>query len=79
MAWNPGQYLKFGDNRLRPGLDLLDRISFPDGTDGPALIYDIGAGTGALTATLAARWPSARVIGICSTGYRSRTARMARR
>ena len=67
MAWNPGQYLKFGDKRLRPGLELLDRITFPDKIGGPALIYDLGAGTGALTAALAARWPAARVIGIDSS------------
>ena len=26
MAWDPGQYLKFGGERLRPALDLLARI-----------------------------------------------------
>jgi len=58
--WNPGQYLKFGDHRLRPGLELLDRIR----DNSPRLIYDLGCGTGKLTRFLAERWPSAQVIGV---------------
>lgn len=26
MTWDPAQYLKFGDHRLRPAIDLINRI-----------------------------------------------------
>ncbi len=63
MAWDPEQYLRFDDKRLRPGLELLQRIRL----DAPDLIYDLGCGAGALTAALAGRWPDARVVGIDSS------------
>ena len=59
-AWNPQQYLKFGDHRLRPGLELLDRIPI----EAPGLIFDLGCGTGNLTRAIAQRWPDSRVIGL---------------
>jgi trans-aconitate 2-methyltransferase len=58
--WNPRQYLKFGDHRLRPGLELLERIQ----STAPRLICDLGCGTGKLTRLLAERWPAAKVFGI---------------
>ncbi len=67
MAWDPQQYLKFGDQRFRPGFELLNRISFAAGDGTVELIYDLGCGTGALTAALAARWPTAQVIGVDSS------------
>jgi trans-aconitate 2-methyltransferase len=60
MAWNPDQYLKFAQPRLRPALDLLGRISVAD----PKRIYDLGCGTGSITQLLAERWPSAVVCGV---------------
>ncbi len=58
--WDPGQYLKFADHRLRPALDLMARI--------PPLaarrIYDLGCGPGTITRLLAERWPGAEVSGI---------------
>lgn len=60
MSWDPSQYLKFESARMRPGLDLLGRIR----ATAPAIVYDLGCGTGALTAALSARWPAAEVIGI---------------
>jgi trans-aconitate 2-methyltransferase len=60
VAWDPAQYLKFADHRLRPAVDLLNRI---DAT-GPKLIYDLGAGSGNLTRLIKARWPGARVTGV---------------
>lgn len=58
--WDPNQYLKFADHRLRPALELLERIPL----DAPNVIYDIGCGTGQITRLLAARWPTAKVYGL---------------
>jgi trans-aconitate 2-methyltransferase len=59
-SWNPELYLKFSDHRLRPGLELLDRVPFI----APELIYDLGCGTGHITRLIAGRWPEAEVFGI---------------
>ena len=63
MAWDPAQYLKFAGPRLRPALDLLQRIDF----EAPSSVYDIGAGAGNVTRLIAARWPEARVVGVDSS------------
>jgi trans-aconitate 2-methyltransferase len=60
MAWDPAQYLKFADQRLRPAIDLLNRIDVDD----PADIVDLGAGAGNVTRMLKERWPGARVTGV---------------
>ncbi len=60
MAWDPAQYLKFADQRLRPAIDLLNRIDVDD----PADIVDLGAGAGNVTRMLKERWPDARVTGV---------------
>jgi trans-aconitate 2-methyltransferase len=60
MTWNPQQYLKFAQPRLRPAIDLLARI---DATS-PARIYDLGCGTGGITRLLAQRWPHAHITGV---------------
>lgn len=60
MVWDPAQYLKFADHRLRPALDLLARID----SDAPARVVDLGCGVGNVTAVLAGRWPGAAVTGI---------------
>jgi trans-aconitate 2-methyltransferase len=60
MSWNPQQYLKFSQPRLRPAMDLLARIPSAE----PALVYDLGCGAGNVTALLAERWPDARIIGV---------------
>lgn len=60
MSWNPDQYLKFAQPRLRPALDLLARI----GATHPTSVYDLGCGTGNITRLLAERWPQAQVTGI---------------
>src|SRR5512143_2981592 len=44
-SWDPQQYGRFSDHRLRPGLDLLARIG--DLPEGP--VYDLGCGAGALS------------------------------
>ncbi len=63
MSWNPEQYLKFSDHRLRPAVDLLNRIDVAE----PRLIYDLGCGAGNVTRLLRARWPKARIIGVDSS------------
>ena len=60
MAWDPAQYLKFADHRLRPAIDLLSRVDAPD----PREVYDLGAGAGNVTRLLRARWPDARITGV---------------
>lgn len=60
MAWNPEQYLKFADHRLRPALDLLARID----VERPSHIYDIGCGPGNVTVWLKRRWPEAEIVGV---------------
>ena len=60
MAWDPAQYLKFADQRLRPAIDLLNRIDVDD----PADIVDLGAGAGNVKRMLKERWPDARVTGV---------------
>ena len=64
MAWDPAQYLKFAGPRLRPALDLLQRID----CEAPSSVYDLGAGAGNVTRLIAARWPEARVVGVDSSG-----------
>ncbi|SNS67308.1 trans-aconitate 2-methyltransferase [Geodermatophilus pulveris] len=62
-AWDPAGYLRFGDERARPFTDLLARVGARD----PRTVVDLGCGEGALTASLAQRWPGAQVTGIDSS------------
>jgi trans-aconitate 2-methyltransferase len=59
-GWDPTQYLKFADYRLRPALDLLNRID----ADNPKVVYDLGSGAGNVTRFLKSRWPEAQVTGV---------------
>jgi trans-aconitate 2-methyltransferase len=61
--WDPGVYGRFADQRNRPFHELVARI----GAAAPATVVDLGCGDGALTATLAERWPSASVLGVDSS------------
>jgi trans-aconitate 2-methyltransferase len=62
-SWDPAQYAKFGDHRLRPALDLIGRIPDIDARR----IVDLGCGPGEITEMLAARWPEAEVVGLDSS------------
>jgi len=63
MSWNPTQYLKFADHRLRPALDLLAQIP----VETPDAVYDLGCGPGNITEWLKRRWPESRIMGIDSS------------
>lgn len=62
-TWNPEQYLRYGDERARPYLDLTARIA----ARSPRRVVDLGAGPGTLTALLAERWPGAEVLAVDSS------------
>jgi len=68
--WDPAQYLSFADERSRPFFDLTGRIA----AGSPEYVVDLGCGPGQLTATLAARWPTAQVAGIDSSAEMIATA-----
>ena len=61
--WNPSQYLRFGNERLQPVIDLIGRIPL----ESPGVIYDLGCGTGTGTVILKERWPGAQVTGVDSS------------
>jgi len=61
--WNPGQYLKYASERLRPALDLIEQIP----VESPATIFDLGCGPGTVTKLLAERFPAAKVRGVDSS------------
>ena len=46
--WDPEQYLRFADERLRPAIDLAARIVHPH----PKRVVDLGCGTGSALALL---------------------------
>ena len=58
--WDPGQYHRFADHRLRPALELLARVPMTDAS----LVYDLGCGSGKATRIIAERFSGARVAGI---------------
>jgi trans-aconitate 2-methyltransferase len=62
-TWNPDEYLRYGDERSRPSVDLVSRIAI----DSPATVIDLGCGPGNSTAVLRQRWPVARVVGVDSS------------
>jgi trans-aconitate 2-methyltransferase len=63
VAWDPGTYLRFSDERARPFVELLARVR----AAAPSVVVDLGCGEGALTASLAGRWPEARITGVDSS------------
>jgi trans-aconitate 2-methyltransferase len=59
-VWDPAQYLRFANERLRPALDLLAQVPL----DTPARVVDLGCGPGNVTALLKQRFPAADVVGV---------------
>jgi trans-aconitate 2-methyltransferase len=72
-AWDPAQYLRFADERLRPALDLLLRVTL----EAPARVVDLGCGPGNVTAVLRQRFPAADVIGVDGSAAMLEKARAA--
>jgi trans-aconitate 2-methyltransferase len=70
-SWDPGEYMRFGDERTRPSVDLAARVV----VDTPARVIDLGCGPGNSTAVLRARWPAAQVVGLDSSADMIGTAR----
>ena len=62
-TWNPEQYLKFSNQRIRPALELLERIQIKS----PQVIYDLGCGSGDIARIMSERWSSATVYGLDSS------------
>jgi trans-aconitate 2-methyltransferase len=60
MSWDPAQYLRYGDERLRPALDLLNAVA----AESPLVVVDLGCGAGTVTRLLQGRWPEAEIIGV---------------
>lgn len=58
-VWDPGQYLRYGGHRLRPAIELFQRIDL----DAPAVCWDLGCGAGEIAIAMSQRWPAAHVIG----------------
>ena len=62
--WDPGRYHKFNDHRLRPALELLDRVPIAEAS----LVCDLGCGSGNVTRLIAKRFAGARVAGVDLSG-----------
>ena len=62
-GWDPDRYARFHDHRLRPALELLDRVPLTS----PSLVYDLGCGAGTITRIIAERFAGARVVGLDSS------------
>jgi trans-aconitate 2-methyltransferase len=58
--WDPMQYLRFSNERLRPALDLLAQVPLA----AAARVVDLGCGAGNVTSILRERFPQAIVIGV---------------
>ncbi len=59
-SWDPMQYLRFSNERLRPALDLLAQVPLAVA----ARVVDLGCGAGNVTSILRERFPQAIVIGV---------------
>jgi trans-aconitate 2-methyltransferase len=62
-SWDPNHYLKFGNERTQPAVDLASRIEIAD----PKAVIDLGCGPGNSTQVLRRRWPEARITGLDSS------------
>lgn len=58
--WNTTQYMKFGNERTQPAIDLINRINIKN----PQKIIDIGCGPGNSTVALRDYFTDAHIIGV---------------
>jgi trans-aconitate 2-methyltransferase len=63
LAWDPATYLRFSDERLRPGFDLLARV----GDLPPGPLVELGCGTGVHARAVSERWPDRPLTAIDSS------------
>jgi trans-aconitate 2-methyltransferase len=59
--WNPDLYLKYGNERTQPSIDLIGKINI---SFQPKSILDVGCGPGNSSQALLQRWPDAVLTGI---------------
>lgn len=59
-VWDPNQYLRYGGYRLRPAIELFQRIDL----DAPVRCWDIGCGAGEIAIAMTERWPNADVVAL---------------
>jgi trans-aconitate 2-methyltransferase len=72
-TWDPAQYLRWSDHRVRPAADLIQRIPL----ERPAHIVDLGCGTGNVTTLLRRIWPEARMTGVDASASMLERARVS--
>ena len=72
-TWDPTQYDRYGDHRLRPALELLGRVH----VESPRTVFDLGCGAGEIARIMAERWPDASVVGCDSSEAMLAKARAA--
>lgn len=73
MPWDPVQYLAYSNYRVRPALDLINRVPL----ESPTLIVDLGCGVGDITRQLRFHWPEARIVGLDSSAEKLERAEQA--
>lgn len=61
--WSAKEYLKFGDDRIRPVHDLANSVPLKD----VKTIVDLGCGPGTSTEVLLNHWPKAKISGFDSS------------
>ena len=59
-TWDPTQYLKFSNERIRPAFDLLNQVPLATAKH----VVDLGCGTGNMTVILKQRFADADVLGV---------------
>lgn len=70
-TWDPGQYLRFADERTRPFVELLSRVGHSEASH----IVDLGCGPGNGEGALRALWPKAHILGVDASDEMIQAAR----